>query len=150
MMVNSALAGGWGELLPLSINLPSRAKLWYTLQLRGQRHSSYFSSPFLPLWIWPPFPHNHRTEQGRERTKPAVNNRYTRPYKSNKRSRDGILGHNFDKKIQVSWYCYSQSLKQADFCKGFSWYRTGLYTYTPLFVLNVEKVILPRLNRNVL
>ncbi len=29
---------------PLSLYLPSQAKLWCTLQLRGQKHSSYFSS----------------------------------------------------------------------------------------------------------
>ncbi len=30
--------------LPISLYLPSRAKLWCTLQPRGQLHSSYFSS----------------------------------------------------------------------------------------------------------
>ncbi len=35
----------WGGTRPpLSLYLPSRAKLWCTLQLRGQKHSSYFSS----------------------------------------------------------------------------------------------------------
>jgi len=36
---------GWGvQALPLSLYLPSQAKLWFALQLRGQIHSSYFSS----------------------------------------------------------------------------------------------------------
>ncbi len=36
--------GGGVHALPLSLYLPSRAKLWRTLQLRGHIHSSYFSS----------------------------------------------------------------------------------------------------------
>jgi len=56
-MVNSSQPGEDGSaLLPLLLYLrvPSRAKLWCTLQLRGQIHSSYFSSKFLPLWcrLW--------------------------------------------------------------------------------------------------
>ncbi len=36
---------------PLSLYLPPRAKLWCTLQLRGQIHSPYFSStPIYILW----------------------------------------------------------------------------------------------------
>jgi hypothetical protein len=36
---------GWGKhALPLSLYLPSRAKLWCTLQLKRQIHSSYFCS----------------------------------------------------------------------------------------------------------
>jgi hypothetical protein len=46
MMVNSAQPGEGGgrHALPLSLYLPSIAKLWCTPQLRGQIHSSYFSS----------------------------------------------------------------------------------------------------------
>ncbi len=43
----------WGKRVhaSLSLYLSSRAKLWCTLQLRGQIHSSYFSSTLLsPLW----------------------------------------------------------------------------------------------------
>ncbi len=36
--------GGGSHALPLSLYLPSRAKLCCTLQLRGQKHSSYFPS----------------------------------------------------------------------------------------------------------
>ncbi len=45
----------WGgrHTLPLSLYLPSRAKLWCTLQLRGQMHSPYFSSTLIcTLWYW--------------------------------------------------------------------------------------------------
>jgi hypothetical protein len=48
---------GWGGVhaLPLSLYLPSSAKLWCTLQLRGQMiHSPYFYSTVLPLctlWV---------------------------------------------------------------------------------------------------
>jgi hypothetical protein len=45
MMVNAAQPGeGGGGALPLSLYLPSRAKLLCTLQLRGLTQSSYFSS----------------------------------------------------------------------------------------------------------
>ncbi len=42
---------GWGvHALPLSLYLPSRAKLWCTLQLRGQIHFPYFySTPICTL-----------------------------------------------------------------------------------------------------
>ncbi len=42
----------WGvHAHPLSLDLPSRAKLWCTLQLRGQIHSPYFySTPICTLW----------------------------------------------------------------------------------------------------
>jgi hypothetical protein len=43
MVVKSAPPGEGGG-APLSLYLPSRAKLWGTLQLRGQIHSPYFSS----------------------------------------------------------------------------------------------------------
>ncbi len=43
--------GGGGNARPLSLNLPSRTKLWCTLQLRGQIHSPYFySTPVCTLW----------------------------------------------------------------------------------------------------
>ncbi len=41
--------GGALQALPLSLCLPSQAKLWCTLQLRGQIHSPY-NSP-LPLYV---------------------------------------------------------------------------------------------------
>jgi hypothetical protein len=47
MMVNSAQPGegvGAARPSPLSLYLPSIAKLWCFLQLRGQTNSSYFSS----------------------------------------------------------------------------------------------------------
>ncbi|MFN9907018.1 MAG: hypothetical protein ACK56F_13010, partial [bacterium] len=45
MTVNSAQPGdGRAARLPLSLYLPSRAKLLCTLQLRGHRHSSHFFS----------------------------------------------------------------------------------------------------------
>jgi hypothetical protein len=55
MMVNSALPGedGGGGLhaLPLSLYLPSRAKLWCTLQLGGGTYTPLISTlPFSPLW----------------------------------------------------------------------------------------------------
>jgi hypothetical protein len=55
VMVNSLQAdGGRGVArLPLSFYLPSRTKLWCTLQLRGEIHSLYFSStPICTLWVW--------------------------------------------------------------------------------------------------
>jgi hypothetical protein len=51
MMVKSAQPGEGGECthtIPLSLNLPSRAKLWCRLQLRGQRHFPYLYST--PIW----------------------------------------------------------------------------------------------------
>jgi hypothetical protein len=52
MMVKSAQPGkGGGCALPIWLSIPSRAKLWYTLQMRGQIHSPYFSSiPICTLW----------------------------------------------------------------------------------------------------
>ncbi len=43
---------GWGmHTIPLSLYVPSQAKLWSTLQLRGQIHSPYFSSTLIcTLW----------------------------------------------------------------------------------------------------
>ncbi len=55
MMVKSAQPGEGGgcTALPLSFYLPSRAKLWCKLQLRGQIHSPYFfSTPICTLWFW--------------------------------------------------------------------------------------------------
>ncbi len=48
MMVNSAQPGvsEGAYALPLSLYLPSREKLSWTLQLRGKIHPSYFSSTF--------------------------------------------------------------------------------------------------------
>ncbi len=54
MLVKSAQLGAVGcalHALHLSLHLPSQAKLWRTLQLRGQIHSPYFSSaPICTLW----------------------------------------------------------------------------------------------------
>jgi hypothetical protein len=53
MMAKSAqpVAGG-GYPLPRSLYLPSQAKLWCTVQLRGQIHSLYFSStPIHTQWF---------------------------------------------------------------------------------------------------
>ncbi len=53
MMEKSAQPGMGGgmQALPLSLYQPSRAKLWYTLQLRGQIHPPYFySAPICTLW----------------------------------------------------------------------------------------------------
>jgi hypothetical protein len=53
-MVNSAQPGEGGRgvhAFPLSIYLPSRAKLWCTLQLRGQIHCYYFSSTVFCLCV---------------------------------------------------------------------------------------------------
>jgi hypothetical protein len=46
---------GWGvHEHPLSLYLPSRTKLWCTLQLRGKIHSTYFySTPICTLWWYP-------------------------------------------------------------------------------------------------
>ncbi len=72
MMVKSAQPEwGWGctvhgerctvHALPLSLYLPSRSKLWWTLQLRGQIYSHYFSStPICTLWVkLYPYPWKH-------------------------------------------------------------------------------------------
>ncbi len=56
MMVKSAQPGEGGESTPSTfwIYLPSRAKLWCKLHLRGQIHSPYFSStPICTLWFRP-------------------------------------------------------------------------------------------------
>jgi hypothetical protein len=57
MVISAQLGEGWGTLhaLSLSLYLPSRAKLWCTIQLRLQIHS-YFSSVvvtlnFRPMWV---------------------------------------------------------------------------------------------------
>ncbi len=49
--------GWWGcvvHALPLSLYLPSQAKLWCTLQLRGQIRSSYLSSTLFLLYPFSP------------------------------------------------------------------------------------------------
>jgi hypothetical protein len=46
--------GGGVYAHPLSLFLPSRTKLWSTLQLRGQIHSLYFYSTLIcTLWLGP-------------------------------------------------------------------------------------------------
>ncbi len=52
MMEKIAQSGEGGCVRPpLSLYLPSRTKLWCTLMLRGQVHSSYFySTPICTLW----------------------------------------------------------------------------------------------------
>ncbi len=42
---------GWGcTPTPLSLYLPSRTKLWCTIQLRGQIHYYFYSTPICTLW----------------------------------------------------------------------------------------------------
>jgi hypothetical protein len=46
------MGGGRLHAFPLSLYLPSQAKLWCTLQRRGQIHSSYFCSTLIcTLWV---------------------------------------------------------------------------------------------------
>ncbi len=70
MMVNSAQPGWWGvHVLPFSLYITSsRAKLWCTLQPRGQRHSSYFSSTLFSSVDLTSFP-----AQPQDRTGPREN-----------------------------------------------------------------------------